>query len=403
MSNELSNNTEMLEKMKQSHEIDIKKMQLKNEISIERTSLMTRLKLKKLQSLKDQLGEKKEIFKIKNLVKKDSLTVKAGNILRFWAIIVTIISTILTIAGGYEDYNKSIFTLIGFIGAIIVIQFTVFIIAAQETRIKTEFNVHSWKCNLLKYSLLTVSIYHNYKFFNCNGKNNSIIIFMLCVALDLICVFLVGLAYDQITLNTFKKKEQKSLLYKLFFNITHKYVDSINKKYEEISVMENKIEVHEVDVKELKELENKDTSSLSLTGKSKNYIGNEEETKKVNLQKGTSQKLNNNCSENEIKIGGFLSNYEKPATSEKSTDGQQIVSQELVMKYIDFMYENAVDCYSLPKKEIKQGTKLTYKNVDLIYAMLERLGIIRQTRINNIPKTEIIIRKNEAIEMVKNS
>jgi len=104
---------------------------------------------------------------------------------------------------------------------------------------------------------------------------------------------------------------------------------------------------------------------------------------------------------------GISENLKIESTSKplNNPDGQEKELEDDVIKYINFMYDNIVDnAYSLPKKEIKEYTKLTYKKIDYIYTMLERLGIIQQTRINNIPKTEILyLRKNEAIEMIKNS
>ena len=228
-------NYNVLEKMKEDHRKKIQKMKLQKDLDIERSKLKNELTLEKLKSEKSQIDIKREIFNLKNLVNKDSLTQKAGKKLKFWAILVTLVSTFLTIAGGYNLFNKNIYTLVAFISAVIILQLTVYIISSQETRIKQDFNRHFSKCMLLKYSLLTISIYNNYKFFEPENGNFVIVFItiLLCVAMDLIAVFIVALAYDQITLN-FSKSSGENLFLSLLANLKNKYQETKTKVFEEV-------------------------------------------------------------------------------------------------------------------------------------------------------------------------
>ena len=53
---------------------------------------------------------------------------------------------------------------------------------------------------------------------------------LLCISLDLISIFLVSLAFDQITLNTYKCNN-KSIFYKFFYNLTFSFINKVNVKY----------------------------------------------------------------------------------------------------------------------------------------------------------------------------
>lgn len=221
-----------LEGLREKHEQRLEKLRLQNELNIESTRLENELTLEGLESESGQLEVRNKIFRLKNEVTKDDVTIKAGKGLKFWAILVTLISTCLTVAGGYNDFNKNDYVLAAFISTIVVIQFTVYLITSQETRVKQDFSRHFNKVITLKYCLLVVSIYNNYRFFevSCNTWMSRVIVLLLCISIDLIAIFLVSLAYDQITLNTYKDNS-KGLLYKFFHNLTFNFVNKINSKY----------------------------------------------------------------------------------------------------------------------------------------------------------------------------
>jgi hypothetical protein len=217
-----------LEKIRKKHEKELEEMKLKNKLEIERTRVQRELKLNSLQSENEQIGIKQKIFKLKNLITKDDTTIGAGKGLKFWALLVTVISTILTVAGGYKMFSQSIYTLIAFILSVIMLQLTVFIISSQETRIRKDFTRHFNKVIILKYCLLIISIYNNYVFFSpvTKGFISKFITLILCVSLDLIAVFLVSLAYDQITLTFSYSRndlEDLNLIQMIVFNLTAKH------------------------------------------------------------------------------------------------------------------------------------------------------------------------------------
>jgi len=391
-------NTKTLERMKQSHELTLERMKLKNALDIEKKELNTKLKLTKLESEKSQIGAKREIFNLSNLVRKDKLTRRAGNILKFWAIVVTLISTLITIAGGYKDYSNTIYSIIGFVGAVIILQFTVFIIASQETRIKQEFFSHAWKCTILKYSLLAVSIYNNYRFFN-SDKTNSLITLILCIALDLICVFLVGLAYDQITLNIFTKDENrnKNIVGKIWYNLTSKFVNKIDSKYHEnFNLLEvdnfknNKITIMPIE-------KNKLTSSLSPKAQASNNDSKDINTENTNISVDDGKT---------IKPIGFTNNNnaQKPdilIDRQENKENEIINLKDDILKYLEYMYSNIKNkMYSPGKREIKTAIDLKYRTIDLIWEQLEKLKIIEVVKVGNVNKSKILKQKDEAKKLI---
>jgi hypothetical protein len=115
-----------LEKIRAKHNEKLAIMKLDNELKITENKLKNELKLQELNAENGQLEIKRNIFNLNNTTKKDYLTIKSGHKLKFFALLTTFVSTCLTIAGGYKDFNSSIYTLIPYIIAIIVLQLTVY-------------------------------------------------------------------------------------------------------------------------------------------------------------------------------------------------------------------------------------------------------------------------------------
>lgn len=82
-----------LEIMVDKHNFELQKMRLTSELEIEKEKLSNELTLNKLYAENDQLSIKQQIFKLKNENKRDEMTIKAGKKLKFWAVLVTLIST----------------------------------------------------------------------------------------------------------------------------------------------------------------------------------------------------------------------------------------------------------------------------------------------------------------------
>ena len=224
-----------LDKMRAEHDFRILKTRLQNNMEIEELNLANDLKLATLNNRKLQIEKERATRKLERAVTLDDSTIKSGKMLKFWAVLVTFISTWLTISGGIDNFSRTIYTKCSYVGAVILLQFTVFIIASQETNIKQHFYNHHWKCVLLKYTLLSVSIYNNYLFFSSptDGGFETAVKILLCIALDLICILMIGLAYDQINLNFFinEEYEEKNILLMWLDNLLFNWKNGIRENY----------------------------------------------------------------------------------------------------------------------------------------------------------------------------
>jgi hypothetical protein len=313
-----------LERIRKQHDEKLAKLKLNNELKITENKLKNQLSLQELEAENGQLNVKRDIFNLNNATKKDDSTIKSGSKLKIFALLTTFVTTCLTIAGGYTDFSNSIFTLIPYIIAIVILQFTVYLISAQETRIKQEFNRHYSKVITLKYSLLGISIYSNYRFFakEANTIISHIIIFTLCVALDLIAIFLVSLAFDQRTL-TFSYQEDKpkaynNLLYKLGCNITHNIVYRIESNYAKnqnrIMSLDKKSIIVEVVADEVKQIEKVKPELLIADPQATSYkilnfdkrFKNKKFIKRIENTKKITKKLHPDLAEKYSKIKSYL-------------------------------------------------------------------------------------------------
>jgi len=225
-----------MERMIRNHEKKMQVLKLKGEQWIEENKIKNDIQLSKLKAEKDQLSVNKDIREIKTEVKQDKAIIKAGTFLNMWGTIGTGTSTLLTIAGLWSFFNSSYLKAISFILAIIITQFTVYILAKQDTNIKRHFMQHAFKASILKVTLLSISIYGNYTFFT-TGRNVNFIgvvtTLALCIAIDVISIYCISIAQDFRTLNKNVSKDSmyKGLLGKIVFNFTYKFISEIENKY----------------------------------------------------------------------------------------------------------------------------------------------------------------------------
>jgi hypothetical protein len=226
-----------LEKIKHQHNFKMQKLKLQGELSIEESKIKNTISLNKLNAEKEQLSVTESIRELKNTVKKDKSIIKSGKFLNFWGTLGTIISTLLTIAGLWEFFNDSYLKAITFILAIVLTQFSVYILAKQDTNIRKHFMQHASKVGFLKLVLLTISIYGNYTFFT-TGRAITLIeaitIISLCIAIDLISIYCISIAQDfkMLNKNTSADNLYKGLLHKILFNMTYKFVSRIENNYQ---------------------------------------------------------------------------------------------------------------------------------------------------------------------------
>lgn len=212
---------EKLLKVKERHDLEMETMRLHNQMSLEKDELRNKLELQKMQSknkialqkancTKDEKLIEEEVFRINMKTMRNTLTIKAGKLLKVFSFCAFLASTCLSLAGGWDIYSQESLTLFAFVFATVILQSAVFVISTQESRIKEDFKQHILTTQFLKYSLLVVSIYHSYSFFDVESDNpfQLIVSLLMCVALDFITVFVTSLSHDQITLNFNNKKER---------------------------------------------------------------------------------------------------------------------------------------------------------------------------------------------------
>jgi hypothetical protein len=227
-----------LDRMRKAHNLKLEKLKLQGEMYIEENKIKNDISLNKLKAEKDQLKVNNEIRELKTEVKQDKSIIKAGTFLNFWGTLGTIVSTLLTIAGLWSFFNGSYLKAVSFILAIVMTQFTVYILAKQDTNIKKHFAQHAFKVSVLKFVLLSISIYGNYTFFTSERNINFIEVITtlaLCIAIDVISIYCISIAQDFRTLNKNVSRENlyKGLIGKVIYNLTYKFVTAIETRYQE--------------------------------------------------------------------------------------------------------------------------------------------------------------------------
>lgn len=231
-----------IERIRQQHNLKMQKLKLHGELYIEENKIKNTISLNKLNAEKEELKIVESIRDLKNTVKKDKSIIKSGHFLNFWGTLGTIISALLTIAGLWSFFNSSYLMSVSFVLAIILTQFSVYVLAKQDTNIKKHFRQHALKVSVLKFTLLSISIYGNYTFFTANRQVNLLEIITtiaLCIAIDLISIYCISISEDMKTLNKNNNTNDlyKGLLGKILFNATYKFIAGIEKTYQQNSSM----------------------------------------------------------------------------------------------------------------------------------------------------------------------
>ncbi len=237
------NNQRLLDELKVKNDFDIEKYKLLEDLKKEKEIVKAKIKEDKINNRKKQLDHKRKLFFTKLEIKKDKSEIITGRILYLIALFFATISTMVTIAGGYNDYNSTIFTLSVFVAVIIGLQGGIFLLSAISTVVKNNYGKHSLTIEISKYLLLIISIYNNVKFFN-NLNNNMLITFILCLMIDIMGVLLVNLAYDKTKLLHSERNFKPDLFVKELFKVfvIDKVRDNIErKKLDLISKREGKI------------------------------------------------------------------------------------------------------------------------------------------------------------------
>lgn len=226
-----------IEKLQKEHELKLELLKLKGKHKKEENKIKNEIKHDFLISEKDNLKVTEEIRTLKINVNQDKKIIFAGNFLNFWGTLGTITSTILTIAGLYSFYCQTYLKSIAFILAIILTQFSVYVLAKQDTNIKRNFKQHVLKASILKFLLLTVSLYGNFTYFSTNRQmsiTDIVTTIFICLAIDLISIYCISIAQDFKTLNKNNSTDNfhTGIIKKIIFNKTHKLFSKIETEYQ---------------------------------------------------------------------------------------------------------------------------------------------------------------------------
>jgi hypothetical protein len=227
-----------IEEIENNHAKKIQLMKSNSQLKVTEIKTKNEVELNKIKTEEDQLKINERIRQLKITVLQDKAIVRAGKLIDFWGTLATIISTCLTIAGLYELFIGNTFKLISFVSAIIMIQFTVFLLSKQDTNVKKHFRQHASKAIFLKYMLLGISVYGNYTFFSGKNHNgnmiNMITTLVLCISIDFISIFAIAIAQDFKMLNKNSSENlYKGILSKIFFNFSYKFIMRIENLYQE--------------------------------------------------------------------------------------------------------------------------------------------------------------------------
>jgi hypothetical protein len=296
-----------LDRIRRDHEFKMEKLKLLGELQIEESKVKNNISLNKLSSEKSQLHIVGEIRELKTIVKQDKSTIKAGKLLNMWGTLGTVISTLLTIAGLWSFFSSSYLKAISFILAIVMTQFTVFILAKQDTNIKKHFMHHAFKASMLKVVLLSISIYGNYTFFATGRAMNFpaiVTTLALCIAIDVISIYCISIAQDFRTLNKNVSKDSlyTGLLGKVIFNMTYKVVSVIENKYHSNKKGLTLVKDRNKEIENIKELEYKKDTEIEE---------NQENNSNIDMDRNVNEELENNNDSKVLEMSDFVQDKDR--------------------------------------------------------------------------------------------
>lgn len=226
-----------LDRIREKHEFELEKMKLIGELQIEKDSVKKDIELNQLRVKKTKLELDNEIWELKNTVKSNTTLIQHGKALAKWAFLATLVSTCLTVAGLWELFNNTWFMSAGMVFAVVVTQFTVYLLSKQDTNIKANFVQHAFKCSLLKVVLLSISIYGNYTFFTKGREINFmelVTTIALCICIDVISIFILSISQDFKNLNKNVERpiKKKSVIFEqICFILTGRITNKIEEMY----------------------------------------------------------------------------------------------------------------------------------------------------------------------------
>lgn len=257
--------------------------------------------------LENQLRLLPIIDKIKNMkrqLKEPAIRRRISNILLMVSILMTIITTGTTIAGGINYYNV-LFTKITYINFIVFAQLSILIISCLKPYLIKKLNRYVSVVLFLQLCLLFVSISFNFIFLH-NPDSNIFIIFLsliLCIVFDVVCLVMCEISIA-LRLDLEINKVITNNIFNRIFNIFNKLIDykitSIENKIKNKMFSENENSINDIEVKKYLDYakqnlkENKQLLSYKEIGK--NLFISEHKAKKIHnnlIEKGIIKTENN--------------------------------------------------------------------------------------------------------------
>jgi hypothetical protein len=214
------------------------------------------------------IDQNRKINKLRQESKNDFWIQFKGYAIMLYAIIGTIATTSLSIAGGVAFFEKPfIFGL-----AMFSVQAGLFLLTMNETTIKNNFPNHYFIVKLLQLGLLILSIKFNYVFFS-HSHRLELSTLLLCICFDITILKSISISADFRNLNFHKKNndfdfENMSFLKMIWFNFTAKYRMNTLRSFNYNKAQFNKIkaENQEINARSKLPLEKDSDDLKKLTG-----------------------------------------------------------------------------------------------------------------------------------------
>jgi ABC-type multidrug transport system permease subunit len=244
----------LLEGNKFSVEEKIKaKYERKKQIKIAKDNAITDYKKAVLENKKRLIPQLESIKELKRKMKEPAIRRRISNVLIFLAVIMTMISTLTTIAGGYNNYS-TLLTIITFVSFVSLSQLTILIISCLKPYLAIKATKYINISLFVQMCLLMVSISYNFMFIH-NSGNNLFISFLnliLCVLFDLIVLLMCEISFT-IRLNLeFKTNENISIfsrILKIFSSLIDYKITSIENSIKSKMFSENENNINDLEVK----------------------------------------------------------------------------------------------------------------------------------------------------------
>jgi hypothetical protein len=191
-----------------------------------------------LENRKKLIPNMLEIKALKAQLKEPAIRKRISNILLLLAIIMTIVTTLTTVAGGIK-YRNTLLTMVTYIAFVTFAQLTILVISCLKPYLYNKAPRYIGITSMLQVFLLVVSISFNFIFLH-NSDNSGYIVFLnliLCIIFDVVILVICELSFV-IRLNIqFERRNNsmyKGLLGKIIFNFTYKYIKDINDRYNSV-------------------------------------------------------------------------------------------------------------------------------------------------------------------------